>query len=343
MPGTYLGYPFDDELFIQAWTAEPDPVRTALLDSGVMVPDSAIANQLVDKGNYFTIPFYNTLGGEPVNYDGNTDITTNETSGDTQSGIAYGRGIGFTARDFVAELSGSDPMGFIASSVGRFWNKYRQKRMISILDAVFGITGDDDWEKHTIDLSAAAGASPTPSLIEATTLGDVATEVLGDNRGAFSLAIMHSAVANTLEKLQVLEYWKYTDANGMQRPMRIASANGFTVIVDDGVPTTATSSGGSSTTLGTYTTYLLGTGVLRQAPGRLDHPVGIERSETKNGGQETLVTRIREAIHPNGFSFKIPSSGWNNSPTNEQLGASANWERKFDAKAIPMAKLITNG
>lgn len=343
MPGTYLNYPFDEDIFLQAWAAEPDPVRTALLSSGVMVADPLIASALQNDGNSYSIPFYETLTGDPVNYDGGTDITSTETSGGYQSGIAYGRAKGFTARDFVAELSGSDPMGHIAASVGRYWDKVRQSILIKILDAVFGITGDDDWEKHTIDLSAAAGASPTPSLIEATTLGDVATEVLGDNRSAFSVAIMHSAVANTLEKLQALEYWKYTDANGMQRPMRIASANGFTVIVDDGVPTTATSSGGSSTTLGTYTTYLLGAGVLRQAPGRLDHPVEVSRDPAKNGGQDTLYTRIRESIHPNGFSFKIPSSSWTNSPTDAQLAASENWERKFEAKAIPMAKLITNG
>ena len=34
----------------------------------------------------------------------------------------------------------------------------------------------------------------------------------------------------------LLEYWKYTDANGMQRPTNMASWNGRTVLIDDDVP-----------------------------------------------------------------------------------------------------------
>ena len=34
MPGMYLNFPFDQELFIRAWGEAPDPVKTALLNSG---------------------------------------------------------------------------------------------------------------------------------------------------------------------------------------------------------------------------------------------------------------------------------------------------------------------
>lgn len=340
MAGTYLNFPFDAELFIRAWTEEPDPVKTALLNSGVLVADPTIAGQLSSDGNLFTIPFYNILEGDEVNYDGATDITSTETSGDVQTGIAYGRAKGFTARNFVAELSGSDPFGHIVQSVSRYWQKKRQNRIIGLLDGIFAITGDADWAKHTVDLSD--GTAAAPHKIEATTLSDVATDILGDNRDAFSVAIMHSSVAHTLEKLEMLEFWKYTDPNGVERPMRIASANGFTVIVDDGVPYTAATAGDSGVPA-KYTTYLLGTGVLRTAPGRLDIPVEVSRDPAKNGGQDTLYTRIREAIHPNGFSFKVPASGWTNSPTDAQLFNKANWTRKFNHRAIPMAKIITNG
>ena len=83
--------------------------------------------------------------------------------------------------------------------------------------------------------------------------------------------------------------------------------------------------------------------MLRTAKGRVDVPVEKVREAAKNGGQDTLYTRIRETIHPNGFSFKVPSAGWTESPTDEQLFAKENWVRKFDHKAIPMARLITNG
>lgn len=335
MAKTYLGLPFDDDLFIENWQAEPDTVKTALIQSGALADDATIAGKIATGGNLYTIPFYNTLSGEEDNYDGQTDITADEATGEAQTGVVYGRAHGFTARDFVYALSNTDPMGHIVSSVAQYHNKNRQKRMIGILNGVFSITGDADWAKHTIDLSVAEG---TPYKMEATTLNNAATQVLGDNKSAFSAAVMHSTVAMGLENLQVLEYWKQTDANGLQRPVALASCNGFVVVIDDGVPVDTTKAGFPK-----YTTYLLGDGCLRFANGKIKNPVGIQRDEAKNGGQETLYTRLRETIHPNGFSFKVPTAGFTESPTDAQLFNKANWVRKFDAKAIPMAKIVTNG
>ncbi len=335
MAKTYLGYPFDEDIFFNSWQEEPDPTKTAILQSGAMVADSTIAEKIAAGSNIYTIPFFNILDGEEGNYDGQTDIPADETSGGSQSGIVFGRTRGFTARDFVGDISGNDPMGHIVSTVAKYWNKKRQKRIIGILDGVFGITNDAEWAKHTIDLSVTSG---TAYKIEATTLGDAAVDVLGDNADAFSLALLHSQVAKTLKGLTVLEYWKYTDPNGVERPMALGSANGYTVVIDDSLPADTTTDGYPK-----YTSYLLGLGCLRYAQGRLVHPVGVERSEQKKGGQETLFTRIRETIHPNGFSFTVPKSGFNESPTDPQLFNKANWSRQFDAKAIPMAKIVTNG
>ena len=51
MAGTFLGFPFDEELFYDSWGEAPDPVRTAIADSGAMVSDSVIAAQIQNKGN----------------------------------------------------------------------------------------------------------------------------------------------------------------------------------------------------------------------------------------------------------------------------------------------------
>lgn len=236
MANTWLNFPFDAELFFQLWQAEPDPVLTAILESGAMVSDPVISSHIQNDGNIYSIPYYNTLSGDPVNYDGKTDITSDETSGDVQTGVVFGRAKGFTARNFVAELSGSDPMAHIIASIGRYWAKYRQKVMLGMLDGVFGITGDATFAKHTINL--ADGTLTAPHKMEATTIGDAAVSVLGDNASAMTLAIMHSHVANTLENLEILEFRKYTDALGMQRQIQLADINGRTVVVDDSVPYT---------------------------------------------------------------------------------------------------------
>ncbi|MBE7034810.1 MAG: coat protein [Ruminococcaceae bacterium] len=342
---TYLNFPFDEEVFVQSWDATPDPTKTAMLDSGAVVEDAVIASRIQADGGLYTIPFYSVLDGTPDNYDGATDITAEETAGSSQTGVVFGRGKGFTARNFASELSGADPMGHIAATIGKYWAKQRQKALISILQAIFGITGASGnakkWhDTHTADLTSATA---TPYTMGATDLNDLATMAMGDNKNLFSLAIMHSAVAKNLENLQVLEHWKYTDANGIQRPTTLASVNGFTVVIDDGVPVQAVGGSGANKDLTSYTTYLLGEGAIRTAKGRVEVPAEVYRDPAKNGGQDTLYTRIRETIHPNGFSFTPPASGWTNSPTDAQLAATANWSVVFDPKAIPIARLITNG
>lgn len=344
MAGTFLNYPFDDEIFLNNWLNAPDPVQTAILQSGAVEYDTTIESMIRNNGNVFTIPFYNVLSGSTVNYDGETDITQNETSGGSQTGVVFGRATAHTARDFMAELIGNDPMGNIARSVGRFWNKQNQTELLNIIKAVMAVTGSSGDAKtfhdtHVLDRSSATAEAYEMQFTDA---NDLMTLAMGDNKGLFSLAFMHSTVAKGLENKQMLEFWKYTDANGVQRPLNIANWGGLTVIVDDSVPNVAVGGSGANKDLTKYTTYLLGRGVIRMARGRVDRPVSAFREELKNGGQETLVTRERMVFHPNGFSFD-PSKMAKESPTTTELGTSTNWSLKFNPKAIPMAALITNG
>lgn len=165
----------------------------------------------------------------------------------------------------------------------------------------------------------------------------------GDPQRSVCLAIMPFRCSKNTGKQTASGIWKYTDANGIQRPMNIASVNGYTVIVDDGVPCVTVGGSDANKDLKKYTTYLFGQGVIRTAKGRVDVPVETNRDPKKNGGQDELITRMRETIHPNGFSFTKPKSSWTESPTDDQLFATANWNIAFDQKAIPMARLITNG
>ena len=81
MAGTIFGIPFDDELFMQMWNEAPDPYLTAMIESGAVVEDPVIAGRIAHDGNFYTIPFYDTLDGDDQNYDGRTDITVSEVGG----------------------------------------------------------------------------------------------------------------------------------------------------------------------------------------------------------------------------------------------------------------------
>lgn len=334
MPGTFLGYPFDEELFLMQWQAAQDPTRLALLNSGAIQNNATIQSMIANGSNLYTIPFYDILGGEPDNYDGQTDITTTEPTGKSQSGVVYGRAHGWLERDFVRDFnSGANPMQQIVSQVDRYWNKKRQGTVLDILSGVFGTTDNTGgylakWKQHTVDVSAVGDGVMTE-----TTMGDAAQAAVGDNADIFSLCWMHSKVAQNLANLQLLTFRKYTDANGIERQLKIADYNGKTVIVDDACPFDAES--------GKYTTYALGMGAIQYAKAPVDKPTEVTRDAKKNGGQTELITRLRETYHPNGFSYKLPVGCI--SPTNAQLGAAANWLIAVDPKLIPLVKIVSKG
>lgn len=334
MPGTFLGYPFDEEIFLMNWQSAVDPVLTALIDSGAVQSDATIARMISNGSNVYTIPFYNVLGGNDDNYDGTTNMTVTAPDGGSQTGVVYGRMHAWKDQDFIRDFnSGANPMVQISSQVNKYWNKKRQARLVGILNGVFGITGNALWTSHTLDITSESD----PTVGEATA-ADAMQQAVGDNAGIFSMAVMHSKVANTLAKKQLLQFRKYTDAAGIERAINIADWNGLTVIVDDNTPVTAPAKEGDSSK---YTTYLLGNGAIRYAKAPVDTPVETSRVVLEAGGYNILATRLRETLHPNGFSYTLPKNTI--SPTDAQLGATANWTLVADPKTVPLAKIVSNG
>lgn len=244
----------------------------------------------------------------------------------------------WTARDFVRDVQKADPMGHIISRVAKYWNKYRQKQIIAMLNGIFGISDDTELSQHVYNIATKEATVTDKNLIGATTLNDAITKALGDHKDSFAMAIMHSDVAKTLENLQLLEYSKYTDPSGITRPLNIGYYNGKLVIVDDGMPVAESSSVSGQKE---YTTYLLGVGSILMGKGNQSYPVEAMREPTKNGGQDTLITRVTEGLHPNGFSFEPTEKKLVYNDT--ELWTSESWKRKMPHKTIPMAKLVTNG
>lgn len=340
MAGTNLSFPYDSEIFNYDWKNTPDMVLLNMLNSGAVVYDAEITRMISNGSNFFTIPFYGELGGTEEVYNGVNDITTTELTGGAMSGVVYGRQKGWTAKSFIKDFnSGADPMAQIVSGVALYWQKKRQERMIKLLDAIFAITGDADWTLHTSTLATTTATVADTNKIGATSINDACVKANGDHADQYSLAIMHSVPANRLATLQLLEFAKYTDANGITTSLPIGTINGKTVIVNDNVPVDDSASATGSKE---YTTYVLGAGAIALAEAPVDVPSEMERSASKYGGQDFIYTRVRECMHPYGFSFKGNTTADVGIP-DATLCASASWERKMPAKSIYMAKLVTNG
>ena len=345
MPGTFLGYPFDEDIFLMNWRAAQDPTRTAMIDSGAVQRNAEIARMIANGSNLYTIPFYNALGGDDDNYDGSTDMTVTDPTGSSQTGVVYGRMHAWRDKDFIRDFnSGANPMQQISSQVAKYWNKKRQNRLIGIMSGIFGITGNDAWSRHTTNIAFAAtsGTAGEANMVGEASAAEAVQKAVGDNAGIFSMAVMHSKVALNLAKQNLLQFRKYTDAAGIERTINIADWNGYTVIVDDGVPVATNA---KDATAKDYTTYLFGTGAIQFAEAPVDTPVETSRTVLTNGGYNILATRLRETLHPNGFSYTLPKSGGTNvsSPSDAQLATTAQWSVVADPKLIPIARIISNG
>ena len=334
-----LEFYYDEEIFDKVYTTEPDPTTRVLLESGAVVEDGEIARLIADGGNYFTRPFYKTLTGDEVNYDGLTDIPTTANDSGVYSGVVYGRAKGWKAVDFVADFSTADPLRAILNQVQNWKSKKMQTRLIGILNAVLGITGSGataSWNSHKKDICSATSTITDDNKISLTSLRTLAREANGDQANGYALAIMHSVVAGRLEDLQVVNFYKY-NKDGIEYDVNVGRSGNLMILVTDEVPAVVN----TTTNATEYTTYVLGKGAIASANAPVERPSELARDASKQGGMTMLYTRYRHCFHPYGFSFAMENLPI--SPTDTQLSTSANWSIVYDPKAIFIASLKTNG
>jgi hypothetical protein len=95
---------------------------------------------------------------------------------------------------------------------------------------------------------------------------------------------------------------------------------------------------------GVYTTVLFGQGAFGYAVTPPNTGYGTEIYRTPDagngGGMTTLHSRINLGLHPLGFSFAGTSVA-GQSPTQAELATAANWTRKYQRKAVPLAFLVS--
>lgn len=332
-----LKYHYDEELFNNRWASEVDPSSLVLLESGAVVEDATIASMISGGSNYYTIPFYKDLEGDVQDYDGATDVESDDTEDGVQSGFVYGEMKGFKDTVFVRDFTGADPMGNIVARIGKYWNKKKQNRLLSVLQGIFNITGDAEWDKHTTNIASTGASANDENKMGVTTLREASVKALGEHADDLSIAIMHSTVALRLSNLQVLDYFKYNASNGMELDVRVARSGNLTVLIWDGVPATE-----SETATGEmeYTTYILGLGSILTADAPVERPSDLVYDAKTNGGQEELITRMRKTYHPNGFTFSM--SNMPISPSINDAKDGKNWSRQMKAENIKIVRVITN-
>ena len=352
----------------------PNTKKTELAKSGAVGTNEQARNALSSQTGslYARIPYFGRISGSTSqNNDGATDITSTNTTTYEQGFVVASRMDSWTERSFSKNITaGVDFMDNVAVQVGDYKMEVRQDILLAILKGVFAMetSGDDVAakaakefiEKHTFDISAK---SNDEAFVGAATLNKAIQRACGDNKNIFKLAIMHSEVATNLENLRLLKYLTYTDADGVQRDLTVASWNGRTVLIDDSMPVTEVGAKYKKTTdteitsdkayyikkdddytavkvpdvakigeyyektadgVPAYTTYVLGESSIVLDDIGDSVPYEMSRDPKTNGGQDTLYVRDRYICGVDGISFEKPAS-LTASASNSDLKNGANW------------------
>lgn len=351
---------WNPEVFEKYRKKVPNTKENSLIKNGLFDSKPNMTARLRDEvgGNYFTEPIKGLLDGQVLNYDGVVDLTA--TSRDTfeQGKIVIGRMKGWQEKDFSTELTGENFMP-MAQEVNEYYDEVDQADILAILKGIFAMSDTSGFiANHITDISETGDG-----LVTATSLNSALQKACGDKKKNFKTVFMHSAVATNLENLNLLNFLKYTDANGIERDLNLATYNGKLVVIDDGMPvlegydeaTSATAGAlkvvSSGATTGQvnladvkatdfypedvaandyvlpatkYVSYVLGDKFFEYDNVGVKVPNEMHRDPATDGGIDILYTRQRKLFAPKWISF-TKSSMSSNSPTTAELATGSNW------------------
>lgn len=339
----------------------PNVTKNELAKSGAVGTNQnardALANQTGSL--YARVPYFGRIDGSTSqNNDGGTDITSTSTTTYEQGFIVASRMDGWTEKSFSKNITaGVDFMDNVAAQIADYKMDVRQDILLAILKGVFSMstTGStvaakgakEFLDKHVYNITANTGDD---AFVGAATLNKAIQKAGGDNKNIFKLIIMHSEVSTNLENMKLLKYMTYTDADGIERELALATWNGRTVLIDDNMPTedVAESASGKGDGYTKYTTYVLGEGAIILDDIGDAVPYEMSRDPKTNGGQDTLYVRDRYICGVDGISFEKPAT-ITASASNTDLETGANWNiindgtKTIPHKAIAIAKIVSKG
>lgn len=321
-------------------TKENSLIKNALFN----VVNKYKAKMSEQSGGYVAVePIKGRLGGTPVNYDGNTNIPKgSERDTFYQRKICFGRAKAWGEYDFASDITGAN-FKAEAREVNEYWDEQRQSTVLSILKGIFSMTGGVNGafvDKHTYTVTGN---------LTADALNRAAQKALGDKKAKMDVIFMHSAVSTNLEGLNLIDFLKYTDSDGIQRDLTIGTFNGKLVVVDDEMPSETTGEGAAATT--SYTSYVFQKGFFEYENIGAEVPSEIARDPYDKGGKTDLITRVREMIVPYLISYKGTGTV---SPEDTDFENGSNWELVnndktgnakvyVDDKLIPVARIVSQG
>lgn len=312
MAATYISDLIIPEVFAPYFTKRSMEL-SAVLNSGVMVSHPQLVDYATGAGQTFQLPFFQDLTGDDEILTEGVNLTINKISTEREVCVVTNRAKAWGATYLSRITSGEQVLDEIANLVSNWWARKHQSAVMGVLKALFlNSGGGTDGVIRASHLTSGGVFDPL-HLIDA--MGD-----LGDAAGQISAMAMHSAIYRMLQKNDLIDYQRDSEAN-----IEFPTYLGKRVIVDDSC---------TSETAGTYRTYLFATGAFQFGMGSIPARDAVETDRNSLGSEDILITRQRFIIHPRGFKY---GAGVN--PSNTVLSDPASWTKVYENKAIPIVAL----
>lgn len=292
---------------------------SAIFQSGIITRDSKFDQLASEAAQVHNMPFFTDLNGDSEDIVEGTSLTEAKIGSKMDTSTTIRRAKMWGATDLSAQLAGTDPMSAIGDLVAGFWARDHQKELLNILDGVFAATSMSD---HVLDISGKTGKAAAFS-------GEAfidAMQLMGDARNSLTAVVMHSATKSYLDKLNLIQTIRQSDAVSFDTYM------GRRVIVDDSCPAVG----------GSYTTYLFGEGAIAYGVGSPVGlvPVEVDRDKRKGSGVNYLISRKAFIMHPRGVAWKNKTRAHAESVSRTELKDAGNWERVYEPKQIRIVKFV---
>lgn len=305
--------------------------KTAFAESGVLVRNGAMVEQLHAGADSFHVPHWLDLASDEANI-----VDDDPAHVAVPKKVGTGKQVvrksflhqAWSAMNLASEMAGSDALARIQKRVTSYWDRQVQRRLISSLNGVLannvlaaGSGGNDGDMLH--DISALTSGN---EKISAAAVIDAAA-TLGDALRDLTTIAMHSATYKALLKLDLIQTLPASSGGFIQ------VFRGLRIVVDDGLPVPGT---------GVYITVLFGAGAIGYGltEPRIAAGTEIENlpSAGRGGGQQILHSRVNLAVHPLGFQW-LEGTVSDVSPSIAELASATNWKRVIERKAVPLAFL----
>lgn len=305
------------------------------VNSGIIVADPMLAEQISGGGNIGELPNYNPLGTPEPNYstDNPAVLSTPQKVDSTKTVFRVAQqNQSWSTMDLARDLALEDPVAAITSRIGQYWATTNERRLIASALGILAdnVANDGGDMRFSVATDAATAVTDNERISANVVLS--AKQTMGDHAASLSTIAMHSVIYTRLQRQNLITY--IPNARG---EVVIPTYLGYSVVVDDSLPAVA------GTNRITYTCILFGRGSWGSAEGRVQVPSERLRvpDAGNGGGEERLYSRRSDLIHPYGFSFTSASVA-GQSATLAELRLATNWNRVHARKHIPLAFIQVN-